>query len=520
VRNRRALGDLTEDVILRFADVYYSTHGTWPRQDSGPIPDTHETWIGIAVALKNGARDLPRSITLADLLSEKRGVRNKSSLPSLREEEILAWADAHHASSGKWPNSKSGEKAGGQETWSGVQGALHSGRRGLPGGSSIALLLHQHRDVTHLAHRPKLSTAQVLDWADRHRKATGRWPKVHDKSPIPGTVDTWATVASALAAGKRGLPKISLSSLLSQHRGIRNHLAAPGLSASKILAWAKQHKRITGNWPTAESGDICGVAGEKWSSVQAALSQGNRGLPGGDSLARLLHREIGVEHRLARHRLNQALILRWADRHFRRHGIWPTVHDRRPPADGETWAALNAALERGSRGLSGGSSLALLLAKSGRIARGQHATRLSLRTIAAWAKSHRKRTGKWPSLSAGRIGATRERWNNIDQCLRKGLRGLPGGSSLAEVLATHCGAQNHLTLGSLSERQILKWASHHLRLTGSPPTKTSGKVGVTSEVWARINTSLKVGNRGLKGGSSLAKLLRKHRKFASAKTSN
>jgi len=225
-----------------------------------------------------------------------------------------------------------------------------------------------------------------------------------------------------------------------------------------------------------------------------------------------------VEHRLARRRLTQTLILRWADRHFRRYGIWPTVHDSRPPADGETWTAVNAALERGSRGLIGGTSLALLLAQSGRIARGQHATRLSPRTIAAWAKAHRRRTGKWPSLSAGRIEGTHERWNNIDQCLRKGLRGLPGGSSLAEVLAKHCGVQNHLTLAPLSERQILKWAARHLRLTGSLPTKTSGKVKGTSEVWARINTSLKVGNRGLKGGSSLAKLLLKHRKFTSPKT--
>ena len=49
--------------------------------------------------------------------------------------------------------------------------------------------------------------------------------------------------------------------------------------------------------------------------------------------------------------------------------------------------------------------------------------------ILKWADAHRRRTGDWPRNDSGPvIGADGEKWVNIDQDLRKGLRGLPGRS--------------------------------------------------------------------------------------------
>ena len=63
-----------------------------------------------------------------------------------------------------------------------------------------------------------------------------------------------------------------------------------------------------------------------------------------------------------RHRqLTIRQILAWADDFHRRTGHWPIATSGRIPFRDESWGAINAALARGHRGLSGGGSLARLL---------------------------------------------------------------------------------------------------------------------------------------------------------------
>jgi hypothetical protein len=68
--------------------------------------------------------------------------------PALTVEQILAWADAHHARTGRWPGAHSGPIADAPgETWGKIEGALYDGYRGLPGGDSLAkLLLRRHQE--------------------------------------------------------------------------------------------------------------------------------------------------------------------------------------------------------------------------------------------------------------------------------------------------------------------------------------------------------------------------------------
>jgi hypothetical protein len=89
-----------------------------------------------------GGRGLPGGSSLAKLLAEHRGVRNKADLPTLTTQGIAAWGRAHHERRGEWPTPESGpvEDAPG-ETWRGIDQALHNGYRGLPGGSSLYQLL-------------------------------------------------------------------------------------------------------------------------------------------------------------------------------------------------------------------------------------------------------------------------------------------------------------------------------------------------------------------------------------------
>jgi hypothetical protein len=64
----------------------------------------------------------------------------------------------------------------------------------------------------------------------------------------------------------------------------------------------------------------------------------------------------------------------------------------------------------------------------------------------------------------------------------------------------------------LNVEQILSWAEAHRRRTGDWPNITSGSLAEDrSLTWKRINSALWQGCRGLHGGDSLAKLLRRHR---------
>lgn len=60
---------------------------------------------------------------------------------------------------------------------------------------------------------------------------------------------------------------------------------------------------------------------------------------------------------------------------------------------------------------------------------------LTIEQILDWADAHHQRTGQWPSTMSGPVhDAPGEKWENINMALTKGLRGLPGGSSLAKLI--------------------------------------------------------------------------------------
>src|SRR5262249_16351110 len=89
---------------------------------------------------------------------------------------------------------------------------------------------------------------------------------------------------------------------------------------------------------------------------------------------------------------------------------------------------------------------------------------LSIGQILAWADSHYERTGSWPQCRTGRIfGGQGETWRNVDNALRYGFAGLPGGSSLARLLAEQRGVRNPRRPPTLTIEQILAWADAHFK---------------------------------------------------------
>lgn len=137
---------------------------------------------------------------------------------------------------------------------------------------------------------------------------------------------------------------------------------------------------------------------------------------------------------------------------------------------------------------------------------------LSLEQVLAWADAHYRRTGRWPHSHTGAVrGVPGESWSKINYAATRGRRGLPGGMSLSSLLDKHRGQRAKRGASLLSVEQILAWAESHHRRTGAWPNLASGSlVEDRSLTWKRINSALWQGLRGLRGGDSLAKLLRRH----------
>lgn len=245
--------------------------------------------MAVELALQRGKRGLSGGTTLAQLLEQHRGVRNRLSMPDLTEVAILAWADRHHARTEAWPKYQDGAIDGAPgETWHAVDTALVRGRRSLPGGDSLAKLLTRERAVRNKSDLPRLTVTQVRVWAQAHQRRTGEWPRVKSGA-IEAGGETWSGVNAALMVGMRGLPGgDSLARLLARECGRRNPAAVPSLTMKKIREWVRQHHAVTGQWPKYTSGPVIGVPGETWGAVDNALHKGRRGLPGGSSVAKVV----------------------------------------------------------------------------------------------------------------------------------------------------------------------------------------------------------------------------------------
>lgn len=282
-----------------------------------------------------------------------------------------------------------------------------------------------------------LDVPTILSWVDDYFERYGRYPRRKDGLVPAATVEDWINVDQALRQGLRSLPRGgSLAKLLRDHRVERHPRLPPPLKEEEIVEWAKAHHEKHGDWPTQNTGPVDGRPGEVWGNIDARLSGGGRGLPGGESLAKLFQRVLGVRNVAALPPLDPSEILLWADDHLTREGAWPTLScGAVPAAPEEAWGRIDDALRQGYRGLPGGSSLARLLEEGRGRLRPQSLPDMTVEKIVAWARAHRESTGSWPSSHSGPVGDTGETWCGVVNALRDGKRGLPGGQTLARLLA-------------------------------------------------------------------------------------
>jgi hypothetical protein len=135
---------------------------------------------------------------------------------------------------------------------------------------------------------------------------------------------------------------------------------------------------------------------------------------------------------------------------------------------------------------------------------------LSMSGILAWADAFHARHGRWPTQRSGTIvpGIT---WATVNQALRLGYRGLPGGSSLVALIVRKRGIRRRMS-PKITVDQVLGWADAFHARYGRWPTQRSGAVDDEPGMkWATVQQALRHGRHGLSGGTSLTRLLRAER---------
>src|SRR5262249_2783644 len=139
--------------------------------------------------------------------------------------------------------------------------------------------------------------------------------------------------------------------------------------------------------------------------------------------------------------------------------------------------------------------------------------KLSLTRIRAWARIHRRATGRWPDARTGAVmGVPGETWAGIDAALIYGRRGLEGGTTLNRLMGNPRAVDTH-NRPRLTVKQIRGWADEPHRTRGRWQTAKSGPIpGAPGEKWVNINMALKHGLRGLRTGLTLTQFLAKHRR--------
>jgi hypothetical protein len=145
----------------------------------------------------------------------------------------------------------------------------------------------------------------------------------------------------------------------------------------------------------------------------------------------------------------------------------------------------------------------------------RHLPELTVQQILRWADAQYERTGQWPRMESGAVvGVAGATWSAIQQALYIGCRGLPGGTSLARLLAGARGAPyRKRSREKLTVNLVLSWARLHRRRTGSWPTENSGPIPEsTGDTWHAVDAALRKGSRGLRGGSSVFRLIEQYRR--------
>jgi superfamily II DNA or RNA helicase len=293
---------LSEDLIIKAAIAHYEDHGHWPSCETKQRPRLlpNDTWGALNAAGRLGLRNLPKGRTLAKILAPIKaefGFKVLGTRGLLSEKIILKAAEHHYQETGKWPSAITPGRIPllPDDTWKSIDGAGHSGSRGLGRGRTLARILRplKVKNGSPVARRGgPLSEEKIILAAIDHKKKHGKWPTSETKDKIPSLPnDTWRAINLAGSIGLRNLKKgRTLSTILAPIKEkYPDESAKRQLHEDLIIQAAIEHYEAKGKWPSQlTKGVIRLLPDETWSGIQSAGADGRRNLVKGRTLSVIL----------------------------------------------------------------------------------------------------------------------------------------------------------------------------------------------------------------------------------------
>ena len=294
-------------------------------------------------------------------------------------------------------------------------------------------------------------------------------------------------------AEKRGLyepifAEVSVNSKLSAASS-----AVPLMPLDEILnyadLWFKEYKK----WPKKGSGPVGEDTELTWNDVNNQCKRKEHN----SSLANLLLEKRQVRHHLAKKNLSIQLIISWAKHHYQETNSWPTYESGVVLAEpSENWGAIRSNLVAGGRGLPSGLSIEKVLTNELGIVGVRSGKNLTEELVIRLAKAHFELTEVYPHEKSTWILDGSDSWAAISAALREGLRGLPGGTSLAQLLDKAGLKANSADRSYPSLMEIIKAAEEFKELNnGNLPSRESGVFpNYLDLTWGKIDAGLKRGD--------------------------
>ena len=263
------------------------------------------------------------------------------------------------------------------------------------------------------------------------------------------------------------------------------------LAIAKILrladAWYEKYE----TWPKKSSGNVLSLENLTWSKIDKQLQRTDWG-----SFANLLFLKRDVRHHLKQDKLTIHQIIEWAKDHFGKTKEWPTYKSGNVLAEpSENWSAIRSNLVAGGRGLPKGLSVEKVLFDELGVVGVRAGKKLTEQRVLTFALMHYEETGSYPTESSDWILDGKDSWPTISFALNQGLRGLPGGSSLAKLLQAHNLKANPHERDYPSKDEIVDAAEIYqaLAIDNKLPTKESGSFLNPKYLdlsWGAINSAI------------------------------
>ena len=145
--------------------------------------------------------------------------------------------------------------------------------------------------------------------------------------------------------------------------------------------------------------------------------------------------------------LTYDIIKEWVKKFYEEHGKYPTRASGSvvyaPKEEPLTWQGVSICLMDGFRGLPGGLSLSDFLNKEMGILTRKYASRITEADVLEWVEKFYDRYGYYPtSKSQEGVDCPSDygklRWSTVNELLKNGQRGLPGGATLRKFIESKC----------------------------------------------------------------------------------